>query len=69
MKFPRPQFLRLAAGAAALSIISAIFIALSGHGAWSQTTRTIKIVVTVPPGGGEDILPACSASKSAGHTG
>jgi tripartite-type tricarboxylate transporter receptor subunit TctC len=36
--------------------VAVTLITLSGHGAWSQTTRTIKIVVTVPPGGGEDIL-------------
>src|SRR6516225_8360483 len=36
--------------------VAIIIIALSSHDAWSQTTRTIKIVVPVPPGGGEDIL-------------
>ena len=36
--------------------VAVILIALSSHDAWSQTTRTIKIVVPVPPGGGEDIL-------------
>jgi len=36
--------------------VAVTLIALSSHGAWSQTTRTIKIVVPVPPGGGEDIL-------------
>jgi tripartite-type tricarboxylate transporter receptor subunit TctC len=36
--------------------VAVTLITLSGHGAWSQTTRTIKIVVAVPPGGGEDIL-------------
>jgi tripartite-type tricarboxylate transporter receptor subunit TctC len=56
MKLSRQQFLRLAAGAAALSIISAIFIALSGHGAWSQTTRTIKVIVPFAPGASADIL-------------
>ena len=41
------------AGAAAISILS---IALVNHGAWSQPTRTIKIVVPTPPGGTTDIL-------------
>jgi tripartite-type tricarboxylate transporter receptor subunit TctC len=33
-----------------------IFITLSGHCAWSQTSRTIKIVVPSPPGGGPEML-------------
>ena len=32
-----------------------IFITLSGHAAWSQT-RTVKIVVPSPPGGGSEML-------------
>jgi len=44
---------RLTAGAAALSILA---VALANHGAWSQTTRTIKIVVPSPPGGTTDLL-------------
>jgi tripartite-type tricarboxylate transporter receptor subunit TctC len=35
---------------------SVILITMSGHGAWSQTTRTIKIVVPSPPGGGPEML-------------
>ena len=34
---------------------SVILITMSGHGAWSQT-RTIKIVVPSPPGGGPEML-------------
>jgi tripartite-type tricarboxylate transporter receptor subunit TctC len=34
---------------------SVILIMMSGHGAWSQT-RTIKIVVPSPPGGGPEML-------------
>ena len=56
MKVPRGRFLHLAAGAAAISVISASMILLSGQGAWSETPRTIKIVVPVPPGGGMDFL-------------
>jgi tripartite-type tricarboxylate transporter receptor subunit TctC len=33
-----------------------ILLALSGHDAWSQVPRTIKIIVSSTPGGGSDIL-------------
>ena len=49
MTYPRRSLL-LAASAVALSLLS------FGHGAWSQTARTIKIVVPFPPGGSADIL-------------
>jgi tripartite-type tricarboxylate transporter receptor subunit TctC len=50
VKLPhRRQFLHLAAGAAA-------FVILFSTGAWSQATRTIKIVVPIAPGGSMDIL-------------
>src|SRR5215510_10884257 len=42
--------LLLAASALALGLLSV------GHGAWSQSARTIKIVVPFPPGGSADIL-------------
>ena len=51
MKFPRRRFLHLAAVAVAIH-----WVTLSGHGAWSQTTRTIKIVVAASPGGSLDFL-------------
>ena len=53
MKFPRRQFLHLAAGAAVLTLVSPT---VSDHGAWSQTTRTLRIVVPFAPAGGTDIL-------------
>jgi tripartite-type tricarboxylate transporter receptor subunit TctC len=60
MKLPQRQFLRL--GVAALT---AIFIAAPAFGshAWAQTTRTIKIVVPFPPGGGADIMTRLLAER------
>ena len=53
MKLPCRQFLHLATIAVALTIFS---VMLANHGAWSQTSRTIKIVVPAPPGAVADIL-------------
>jgi tripartite-type tricarboxylate transporter receptor subunit TctC len=53
MKLPRRRFLHLPAGVVALSFI---LLTLSDQSAWSQTTRTIRIVVPFPPGGSADIL-------------
>ena len=52
MKLPRCRFLHVAAAAAAL--LSAVILA--GGSASAQVSRTIKIVVPVPPGGGLDFL-------------
>jgi tripartite-type tricarboxylate transporter receptor subunit TctC len=49
MNVGRRQFLHLA-------VVAVILIELSGHGAWSQATRTIKVVVPVSPGGASDLL-------------
>jgi tripartite-type tricarboxylate transporter receptor subunit TctC len=50
MKFPRRQFLHLAAGAAALPAVS--------QSAWAQTypTRPVRIIVATGAGGAPDIL-------------
>jgi tripartite-type tricarboxylate transporter receptor subunit TctC len=53
MKLPRRRSLHLALMAAAVSVLS---LTLSGHGAWSQTSRAIKIVVPYAPGGANDTL-------------
>ena len=57
MKLPhRRQFLHLAAGAAVLPILSMSLLTFSSNTSWSQTTRTIKIVVPAAPGGVGDTL-------------
>src|SRR5258706_6152528 len=42
-----------------------ILLALSGHAAGSQATRTIKIIVSSTPGGGSDILGRLLAEQIA----
>jgi tripartite-type tricarboxylate transporter receptor subunit TctC len=44
-------------------LTAAILLALSGHGAWSQAARTIKIVVPYPPASGPDILSRLMAEQ------
>src|SRR5450631_1370943 len=51
MRFSRHQFVPLAAAVIAVTLLS-----LSDPVAWSQTTRTIKIVVPYQPGGANDVL-------------
>jgi tripartite-type tricarboxylate transporter receptor subunit TctC len=60
VKLQRRQLLKLAGWAAAI-----ILITLSAHGAWCQpqTTKPIKIVVAIPPGGAGDILARLLAEQ------
>jgi len=51
MKLLRRRFLHLAPLTALTIVLS---VTLSSHGAWSQTSRTIKIVVPWAPGGSTD---------------
>jgi tripartite-type tricarboxylate transporter receptor subunit TctC len=50
MKLPRRRFLHLAGVAAAITVLA---VTLSGHGAWSEPVRTIRIIDPFPPGGPE----------------
>jgi tripartite-type tricarboxylate transporter receptor subunit TctC len=52
MKLPRRNFLHLAAGAAALPVVS--------HITWAQAypTRPVRVVVGAPPGVATTSLPA-----------
>jgi tripartite-type tricarboxylate transporter receptor subunit TctC len=60
MKLPRRQFLHMARVAAAVAALS---LTLSGHGASSQTSRTIKIVIPYASGGVADVLARLLAEQ------
>ncbi len=47
----------------AVALIAVVLTVLSGPGAWSQATRTVKIVVPYPPGSGPDILSRLMAEQ------
>jgi len=61
MKISLRQLLGLAL--AVLSLVAALFP--SGNGAWSQSPRTIKLVVAAPPGGVSDTLARILADQIA----
>jgi len=54
------RFLHLAGPAAAVAVLSAT---LSSHAAWSQTTRTVKVVVPFSAGGPVDLLARLMAEQ------
>src|SRR5215475_9248277 len=60
MKLPHRRFLHLAAGAAALacSVTPALL-----SGAWSQTVRTVKIIVPLAPGGAASVVARLLADQ------
>jgi tripartite-type tricarboxylate transporter receptor subunit TctC len=58
MKLSRRRYLRLTAGAGALTIP----LALAANEVWSQA-RTIRFVVPFPPGGGADLLTRVLAQQ------
>jgi tripartite-type tricarboxylate transporter receptor subunit TctC len=63
MNLPRRPFLHLTASAAILAGVCSLPLALTSHGAWSQTTRAIKIVVPLPPGSAFDIMSRLLAEQ------
>ena len=50
-------------GRLCVACFAVIVLALCGHGAWSQTARTIKIVVPVPPGASTDFVARLMAEQ------
>jgi tripartite-type tricarboxylate transporter receptor subunit TctC len=69
MKLLRRQFLQLAGANFGLAALALILVMPSGHVAWSQTARTIKIVEPNPPGGPPDILARLLAEQVGRATG
>jgi tripartite-type tricarboxylate transporter receptor subunit TctC len=43
--------------------LTVLLVALSGHNAWSQTAKTIKIIVPFPPGGPTDTVARLLAEQ------
>jgi tripartite-type tricarboxylate transporter receptor subunit TctC len=43
--------------------IAAILVALTGHGAWAQTTRTLKMIIPLGPGSSVDIVARLLAEQ------
>jgi hypothetical protein len=47
----------------AMFAAAGILVAMPAHTAWCQTTRTIKVVVPYPPGGGADAFARILADQ------
>ena len=60
------RFFGVTIGTLALLVLA---IAATGHGAWSQAGRTIRIVLGVPPGGSIDFLARLLADQISSTTG
>ena len=58
MRLPRRTFLQFAGAA-----VAAILFTLPSHNAWSQTTRPIRIIVPVSPGGAGNIVARLLAEQ------
>ena len=63
---PMRKLLALTAGALALVILT---LAVVDYPAWSQAARTIRVVITVPPGGSIDISVPPAGGSDLKHTG
>ena len=50
-------------GAFVFALLVVFALAPAGPSAWSQATRTIKLVVPYPPGSGPDILSRLMAEQ------
>jgi tripartite-type tricarboxylate transporter receptor subunit TctC len=62
MKLPRRRFLQ-AAGVAGLVSVAISALAVTGSAAWSQTSRTIKVIVPFAAGGVADTLARLLAEQ------
>jgi len=67
MRLRLDHFLRLAAMPAILALVFMLLVTLSGHPAWSQAARTIKIVVAIRRAVPETSWPAFLPIRSVGR--
>jgi len=60
---------KLLAGSIGALVLASLSVAVPDHAAWSQGARTIRVVITVPPGGSIDLLFRILADKIAATRG